>query len=78
VPVFGNRDLAKAAASILGDEAMHWPILANALRRADGSDRRSSPNRHAQRAVQRARGLRGPRSVACVFRAWRGSRCESG
>ena len=23
VPVFGNRDLAKAAASILGDEAMH-------------------------------------------------------
>ncbi|HEV8552055.1 MAG TPA: ferritin-like domain-containing protein, partial [Casimicrobiaceae bacterium] len=27
VPVFGNRDLAKAAASILGDEAMHWAIL---------------------------------------------------
>src|SRR3546814_4746930 len=24
VPVFDNRDLAKAAASILGDEAMHW------------------------------------------------------
>jgi rubrerythrin len=31
VPVFGNRDLAKAAASILGDEAMHWAILRNAL-----------------------------------------------
>ena len=26
-----NRDLAKAAASILGDEAMHWAILRNAL-----------------------------------------------
>lgn len=31
VPVFGNRDLAKAAASILGDEAMHWAILRNVL-----------------------------------------------
>ena len=31
VPVFGNKDLAKAAASILGDEAMHWAILRNAL-----------------------------------------------
>lgn len=31
VPLFRNRDLAKAAASILGDEAMHWAILRNAL-----------------------------------------------
>lgn len=31
VPLFGNRELAKAAASILGDEAMHWAILRNAL-----------------------------------------------
>jgi rubrerythrin len=31
VPVFGDRNLAKAAASILGDEAMHWAILRNAL-----------------------------------------------
>lgn len=31
VPVFGNRDLAKAAASILGDEAMHWAVLRKAL-----------------------------------------------
>lgn len=31
VPVFHNRDLSKAAASILGDEAMHWAILRNAL-----------------------------------------------
>jgi rubrerythrin len=31
VPVFDNRDLAKAAASILGDEAMHLAILRNAL-----------------------------------------------
>lgn len=31
VPVFHNRDLAKAAASILGDETMHWAILLNAL-----------------------------------------------
>ena len=31
VPLFGNRDLAKAAASILGDEAMHWAILRQAV-----------------------------------------------
>ncbi|MGH8457020.1 MAG: ferritin-like domain-containing protein [Stenotrophobium sp.] len=31
VPLFHNRDLAKAAASILGDEAMHLAILRNAL-----------------------------------------------
>jgi len=31
VPIFGNRDLAKAAASILGDEAMHWAILRQAV-----------------------------------------------
>ena len=31
VPLFGNRDLAKAAASILGDEAMHGAILRQAL-----------------------------------------------
>jgi rubrerythrin len=31
VPVFADRDLAKAAASILGDEAMHWAILRNAV-----------------------------------------------
>jgi rubrerythrin len=31
VPVFNSRDLAKAAASILGDEAMHWAILRNAV-----------------------------------------------
>ncbi len=31
VPVFGNRDLAKAAASILGDEAMHWAVLRHAI-----------------------------------------------
>jgi rubrerythrin len=31
VPVFDNRDLAKAAASILGDEAMHWAVLRGAL-----------------------------------------------
>ena len=31
VPVFGNRDLSKAAASILGDEAMHWAVLRQAL-----------------------------------------------
>ncbi len=30
VPIFSNRDLSKAAASILGDEAMHWAILRNA------------------------------------------------
>ena len=31
VPAFDNRDLAKAAGSILGDEAMHWAILRQAL-----------------------------------------------
>mgnify|MGYP002072993634 CR=1 FL=1 len=31
VPLFGNRELSKAAASILGDEAMHWAILRQAL-----------------------------------------------
>jgi rubrerythrin len=31
VPLFGNPDLAKAAASILGDEAMHWAVLRQAL-----------------------------------------------
>lgn len=31
VPLFGNRELAKAAASILGDEAMHWAILRQSL-----------------------------------------------
>jgi len=31
VPVFDNRELAKAAASILGDEAMHWAVLRHAV-----------------------------------------------
>lgn len=31
IPVFHDRDLAKAAGSILGDEAMHWAILRNAV-----------------------------------------------
>jgi hypothetical protein len=31
VPVFNNRELAKAAASILGDETMHWAVLRSAL-----------------------------------------------
>ncbi|OIQ85184.1 hypothetical protein GALL_329760 [mine drainage metagenome] len=31
VPQFHNADLAKAAASIMGDETMHWAILLNAL-----------------------------------------------
>ena len=31
VPAFGNRELARAAASILGDEAMHWAVLRNVL-----------------------------------------------
>jgi rubrerythrin len=31
VPLFANRDLAHAAASILGDEAMHWAVLRQAL-----------------------------------------------
>jgi len=31
VPLFKQRDLSKAAASILGDEAMHWAVLRQAL-----------------------------------------------
>ena len=31
VPMFADRDLSRAAASILGDEAMHWAILRNAV-----------------------------------------------
>ncbi len=31
VPLFQQRELAKAAASILGDEAMHWAVLRQAL-----------------------------------------------
>jgi rubrerythrin len=31
VPVLGDRELARAAASILGDEAMHWAVLRHAL-----------------------------------------------
>lgn len=31
IPLFENSDLAKAAASILADEAMHWSILRQAL-----------------------------------------------
>lgn len=31
IPLFTNRDLAKAAASILADEAMHWAVLRQAL-----------------------------------------------
>src|SRR5262249_10746819 len=31
VPLFTSRDLAKAAASILGNEAMHWALLLQAL-----------------------------------------------
>ena len=31
VPLFADRDLSKAAASILGDEAMHWAILRQAV-----------------------------------------------
>lgn len=31
VPLFLDRELSRAAASILGDEAMHWAILRNAL-----------------------------------------------
>jgi bacterioferritin (cytochrome b1) len=31
VPVFANKDLSSAAASIMADEAMHWAILRNAL-----------------------------------------------
>ena len=31
IPLFANRDLSKAAGSILGDEAMHWAILRQAI-----------------------------------------------
>ncbi len=31
VPLFGDRALAQVAASILGDEAMHWAVLRQAL-----------------------------------------------
>ena len=31
VPLFGDRELAKVAASILGDEAMHWAVLRHAV-----------------------------------------------
>jgi rubrerythrin len=31
VPLFGNPELIRASASILGDEAMHWATLRNAL-----------------------------------------------
>jgi len=31
IPLFENRDLANAAASILADEAMHWAVLRQAL-----------------------------------------------
>ena len=31
IPKFGDRELSHAAATILGDEAMHWATLRNAL-----------------------------------------------
>ena len=31
VPIFADRELSRAAASILGDEAMHWAILRQAV-----------------------------------------------
>lgn len=31
IPLFDNRELSKAAASILADEAMHWAILRHTL-----------------------------------------------
>ena len=31
VLLFDNRELSKAAASILGDEAMHWAVLRQAI-----------------------------------------------
>ncbi|GAA3542569.1 ferritin-like domain-containing protein [Zobellella aerophila] len=31
IPLFDNRELASAAASILADEAMHWAVLRSAL-----------------------------------------------
>jgi rubrerythrin len=33
IPAFGNRDLAKVAARLAADEAMHFSILTNALGR---------------------------------------------
>jgi rubrerythrin len=38
IPLFKNRDLAKAAGSILGDEAMHWAVLRQALGEAPVPD----------------------------------------
>ena len=46
VPLFGNRDLAKAAASILGDEAMHWAVLRQALGEAPVPARFHGMRRH--------------------------------
>jgi hypothetical protein len=34
VPLFGNRDLAKAGTSVLGDEAMHCAVLRRARGKA--------------------------------------------
>ena len=34
IPIFTDRDLAKVAASILGDEAMHWAVLRQSLGQA--------------------------------------------
>src|SRR3546814_16139434 len=31
LPLFADRELAKAAATILGDEAMHWAVLRHAV-----------------------------------------------
>jgi len=31
IPRFADRELSRAAGSILGDEAMHWAILRNAV-----------------------------------------------
>ena len=31
VPAFGDRELARVAASVLGDEAMHWAVLRQAI-----------------------------------------------
>ena len=31
IPILDNRDLSRAAGSILGDEAMHWAVLRQAL-----------------------------------------------
>jgi rubrerythrin len=38
VPILTDRELAKAAASILGDEAMHWAVLRQALGQAPVPD----------------------------------------